>query len=128
MPTNPDVESEPKAGPKADLFLLEAAFEDPKYPGQRFHCRHCVVVEGLLAAFPVLQDHLDIHRVAFPRPRPAVIALVGEANQGLPVLVLPEGVQTTQATGEADGRTFVSGAEPIAAALAELYAIPAAHP
>lgn len=103
-------------------------FEDPALPGRRFHCSHCLLVDGLLAAFPHLRESLNVHRVAFPRPRPAVIALVGEASQGLPVLVLPAGLQVSEPGGEAGGRQFVSGGRPITVALAELYGTPPPHP
>nr|WP_260855257.1 DUF3088 domain-containing protein [Mesorhizobium amorphae] len=46
------------------------------------------MVEGVIASFPALEDLLDIRRVDFKRPRAEVVALVGEANQALPVLIL----------------------------------------
>lgn len=73
------------------LFLLEPGFEDPAYPGQRFVCPHSNQIEGVLASFPELAAGLDIERVGFSRPRRAVIAALGEANQSLPALVLGEG-------------------------------------
>ena len=33
------------------LFLLRPGFEDPAYPGQRFYCWHCALLEGVLASF-----------------------------------------------------------------------------
>ena len=64
------------------LFLLRPGFEDPAYPGQRFYCWHCALIEGVLASFPALADKIDVERIAWPKPRREVIALVGEENQG----------------------------------------------
>ncbi len=113
---------------KPQLFLLSPDFVDAAYPEQRFFCRHSALVEGVIASFPVLEGQLDIRRVAFKRPRAELIAVVGEANQALPVLVLPAGETSRQASGEAGGRQFVAGAEPIIAALVERELIPPPHP
>lgn len=110
------------------LFLLTPNFEDAAYPQQRFFCRHSALVEGVIASFPALGDALDIRRIDFKRPRAEVVALVGEANQALPILILPPGETSGQASGEAGGRQFVAGAEPILAALVEREFIPPAHP
>jgi hypothetical protein len=29
------------------LLLLKPGFEDLAFPGQRFHCRHCALIEGV---------------------------------------------------------------------------------
>jgi hypothetical protein len=113
---------------KAVLFLLAPDFEDAKFPGQRFFCRHSALVEGVLTSFPALLDAIDVHRIAFPRPRAEVIELVGEANQALPVLVLPAGQASAYAGGEVNGRQFVSGAERIIDALVGDRLIPPPHP
>jgi hypothetical protein len=70
------------------LFLLQPGFEDPAYPGKRFYCWHCALLEGVLASFPDLESRLDVERVSWPRPRASVIDVVGEKNQSLPLLVL----------------------------------------
>ncbi|MER9934206.1 DUF3088 domain-containing protein [Mesorhizobium sp. M0088] len=116
------------ASEKAKLFLLKPDFEDAAYPEQRFFCRHCALVEGVLASFPKLLDRIEVNRVGFPRPRQAVIDLIGAENQALPVLVLAGGQQIEQASKVANGRKFVSGADAIIATLAELYGIPVPHP
>jgi len=46
------------------LFLLRPGFEDPAYPGRRFYCWHCALMEGVLASFPQLADKLDVERIA----------------------------------------------------------------
>ncbi|HWJ75165.1 MAG TPA: DUF3088 domain-containing protein [Kaistia sp.] len=113
---------------KARLFLLPAGFEDPAYPGQRFLCRHGALVEGALKGYPEVLAAIDIERVGFPRPRERVIALVGEAYQSLPLLVLPPGETATAATGFSNGRAFVAGAEAILQTLAERHGLPVVHP
>ena len=113
---------------KTVLFLLTPDFEDAKFPGQRFFCRHSALVEGVLTSFPGLADTIDIRRIAFPRPRAAVVDLVGEANQALPVLILSAGETSPHASGEANGRQFVSGAERIIDALVGRDLIPPPHP
>ena len=72
------------------LFLLKADFEDPAYPGKRFYCWHCALLEGILVSFPHLASRFDVERVAWPRPRQDVVSVVGEANQSLPLLVLAD--------------------------------------
>ena len=110
------------------LFLLRPGFEDPAYPGQRFYCRHCALIEGLLASFPALAAKLDVERIAWPRPRQAVIELVGEENQWLPLLVLADGVTSPHQTGSHRGRAFIADKDAILAALSERYGFPTPHP
>lgn len=113
---------------KATLYLLDPSFEDGAYPGQKFFCRHGALVEGILGHFPIVRDQLDIERVPFARPRQVVIDAVGEANQSLPVLVLPAGEASSSATGIANGRAFAAGSNAILATLAERHGIPVVHP
>ncbi|WP_140724450.1 DUF3088 domain-containing protein [Pseudomonas sp. Hp2] len=113
---------------KPILFLLEHEFEDPSQRGQRFFCRHSLLLEGALASLPGLRERLDVRHVDFPRPRRDVIDVVGESNQSLPKLVLPAEIRSTHAGGEHEGRQYISGTEPILAALGELYGIAQPHP
>jgi hypothetical protein len=113
---------------KATLYLLDPSFEDAAYPGQKFFCRHGALVEGVLGNFPAVAAEISIERVAFPRPRNVVIAAIGEANQSLPVLVLPAGETSASATGIANGRAFASGSNAILATLAERHGLPVIHP
>ncbi|ELW9447452.1 DUF3088 domain-containing protein [Burkholderia cenocepacia] len=109
------------------LFLLEPGFADPKHPGQRFVCPHGLPIEGLLASAPDLAARLDVKRVGFERPRPAVIDALDDAHQGLPVLVLgrdqpaPDDAQTL-----GDVR-FVTDARRILELLAERHGFPTLH-
>jgi hypothetical protein len=116
-----------QARPK--LFLLKPSFVDPKAgPGDWF-CVHCAMLEGLLLQHPDMAAQLDVHRIDFERPRPAVIAELGEAHQVCPVLVLPPGWQGPTAGGrEANGRTFFVGDHDIAVFLATWAGTPKPHP
>lgn len=110
------------------LFLVQPGFADPDYPDQLFYCWHCALMEGVLASFPNLADHLDVQRVAWPRPRDAVIELVGEANQSLPLLVLAQGANSRHQTGLHEGRGFIAGNDKILAAMSERHGFPDPHP
>ncbi|MFT4197350.1 MAG: DUF3088 family protein [Pseudoxanthomonas sp.] len=116
------------ASSKPILFLLEREFEDPALDGQRFFCRHSLLLEGALASLPGLHERLEVRRIGFARPRHEVIGAVGEADQSLPKLVLPSEVRSARANGEHASRQYVSGSENILAALGELYGIAQAHP
>lgn len=109
------------------LFLLHPNFEDPAYPGQKFYCWHCALLEGVLASFPDLAAHIEIERIAWPRPRGPVIALVGEENQSLPLLVLADGQDSIHQTGTFDGRAFIADKDKILAALSERHGFPHPH-
>jgi hypothetical protein len=110
------------------LIILKPGFEDPAYPGQPFYCWHCMLMEGLLATFPALEQRLDVERIAWPRPRAEVVAHIGPDHQSLPVLILaddaPEGLETESWRG----RRFVAGKDAILKALAVRHGIPDPHP
>ncbi|MBB4000746.1 DUF3088 domain-containing protein [Aureimonas pseudogalii] len=110
------------------LLLLRPGFDDPAYPGQRFYCWHCALVEGVLASFPELSAGLDVHRIAWPRPRSKAIELAGEANQSLPLLILADGATSEHQTGLHEGRAFVSDKDGILATLSERHGFPDPHP
>lgn len=110
------------------LYLLKPDFLDAAYPHQRFYCEHCALLEGLLSSFPQQMTNLEVRRIAFPRPRAEVIALVGEAHQSLPLLILAEGETSPHQTGTHNGTSFVSGKDHILKALAERYGLPDPHP
>lgn len=96
------------------LFLLESEFDDPALPGRKFHCRDCITIEGLLAAFPECAAKIEVIRVPYPRPRAAVIEAIGEANQNLPALVWDGG--------------FANEIEALLAALHARHGFPERHP
>lgn len=110
------------------LLLLRPGFDDPAYPGQQFYCWHCALLEGVLASFPDLAEKLDVERIEWPRPRQSVIALVGEQNQSLPLMVLVEGDSSPHQTGVYEGRVFIAEKDKILAALSERHGFPLPHP
>jgi hypothetical protein len=110
------------------LFLLKPGFADPAHPGQTFYCWHCALMEGVLASFPKLAARLDVERIAFPRPRREVVALVGEAHQNLPLLVLAADAPAALATGSHNGIRFVDDKDRILAALSQRHGFPVPHP
>jgi hypothetical protein len=110
------------------LFLLKPGFTDPALPGQDFYCWHCALMEGVLASFPHLGAGLEVRRIAFPRPRADVIALIGEANQSLPVLVLAEDAPAGLAAATHAGRGFVNDPMGILDVLQQRHSFPPRHP
>ena len=110
------------------LIILRADFADPAYPDQRFYCWHCMLMEGLLASFPALQSRIDVARIAWPKPRAEVVALIGPDNQSLPVLILAADAPSGLETGSWDGRRFVAGKDAILRALSVRHGILDPHP
>jgi hypothetical protein len=110
------------------LIILDVDFEDPAYPGRRFYCWHCVLIEGLLVAFPELAEKVDVVRTPWPRPRQPVVDLLGPENQSLPVLILADDASAEIATSEYKGRRFVEGKDAILNVLASRHGIPQPHP
>ncbi|MEE4453929.1 DUF3088 family protein [Novosphingobium resinovorum] len=100
---------------KDTLFVLDVDWADPAYEGRRFYCKDCVTVEGLLALFPARAANIEVVRVGWPRPRGAVAAMLGEANQNLPALAFAEG-------------GFVNAIEPLLLALHTRHGFPERHP
>lgn len=104
------------------LILIAPGFEDPAHPGRRFFCPDCNQVEGVLASDPTLAEKIEVRRVPFARPRAEVVALLGEENQGLPVLILGDALPPP-----ADARThgalaFVTDTRRILELIAERHA------
>lgn len=110
------------------LLLLRPGFDDPAYPGQTFYCWHCALIEGVLFSFPELAKKLDIKRIAWPRPRQEVVALVGQENQSLPLFILAKEERSVHQSGEYEGRSFISDKDAILAALSERHGFPHPHP
>ncbi|WP_407185889.1 DUF3088 domain-containing protein [Bradyrhizobium centrosematis] len=110
------------------LFLLRPGFADPAFPGRLFYCWHCALIEGVLASFPQLAARLDVERIPWPRPRQPVIALLGEQNQSLPLLVLQDGSTSPHQTGSHEGRAFIADKDAILTALSERHGFPDPHP
>lgn len=116
--------------PKDRLFLLKADFtSEGRGP---CYCPSCASLEGLLGYYPALRTALDVQYIDFPRPRAAVIAELGEANQGLPALVLNSGPDEASLEGlevrtGATGHRFLTSPLDIGRYLSRRYGIGEPH-
>ncbi|WP_235519982.1 DUF3088 domain-containing protein [Sphingomonas sp. Leaf22] len=130
-PTNVDPDADPlfSEHPMRDrLYLLDPQFDDPAYPGRSFYCRDCITVDGLLARFPDKASLIEVVRIPYPRPRDAVVAVVGEAHQNLPLLVLGAGADAGLSDGRYGDIRFVSDFKRLLHALHIRHGFPEAHP
>jgi hypothetical protein len=111
---------------KDRLYLLKPNFIDQ---GKAYFCPGCAQVEGMLSFYPALREKIDVRYIEFPRPRPSLVAEIGEENQGCPKLVLggvsqiPQGVTI----GEAKGNRFISVPIEICRYLASAYGVGEPH-
>lgn len=106
------------------LFLLKPGFTDGNQGP--YYCPSCATLEGVLAFYPQLRQVLDVQQVDFPRPRAAVIAAIGAANQGLPVLVIApdpaaEAALASLDVKESEGRRFLQSTSDIGRYLARRH-------
>jgi len=112
---------------KDKLFLLKPDFhKDKEGP---FYCPECALVEGVLSFYPKLRHKIDVQYVDFVKPRATVVAELGEANQGCPVLVLVDGRRVPDASldiRESNGRRFITNEAHIRRYLAATYGVGAA--
>jgi hypothetical protein len=109
------------------LFLLTPGFRDISHPGRFFVCPHCNAIEGLLGYFPGLSTQIEVHRVPFERPREAVVALIGEQHQSLPVLIFADDKPVPADAQIANGRRFIDDPVRILRYLADRYGFPHIH-
>jgi hypothetical protein len=110
------------------LYLLDPAFPDERYPDRTFFCPDCITVDGLLRAFPEQANGLTIIRVPYARPRDVVIAVAGEENQNLPLLVLGDDAPADLADGTHNDTRFVGDFKRLLHALHVRHGFPEAHP
>jgi hypothetical protein len=74
------------------LVLLKPGFQDLNRSADALYiCPPCTLLEGILSFYPRLRTELEVSYVDFQRPRPSLVALIGEANQSCPVLILEDG-------------------------------------
>lgn len=112
---------------KDQLYLLKHDFQDG---GKTYYCPGCAELIGLMEIYPVLKDHIEIHYSDFPRPRASLADLLGEENQGCPVLVLanpPKNPPTNLAIQTGKGHAFVADAREIGEYLAYAHGIAIPH-
>jgi hypothetical protein len=110
------------------LFLFAPGFEDG--PGTSWFCPYSAKVEGLLTYAPELEQVVDVQRIAFPKPRKPLVAMLGESLQSCPMLVLAEAHadHPDALRSEATGRAYISDTDRILDYLAVTYRTPRPHP
>lgn len=111
---------------KDRLFLMQPGFVNAGLGP--FYCNDSVAVEGMLSFFPQLRDEIEISYVPFSRPRQQLIDLVGEDNQGVPVLVLAEGspVPSGKSAHKLGQTVFLTDEKEIREYLSNKFGLPAA--
>lgn len=109
---------------KDRLFLLPPGFEDQ---GGTWVCHDCTAMEGYLHQHPRLREAIDVAYLPFPRPRPTMVELLGEAHQGLPCLILAE-PQSGPDIRQAKGLSFIDTSRGIMRYLAARYGSHPPHP
>lgn len=97
------------------LYLLA-----PKQDDGPMFCPESAMLEGILHYYPSILDAVAVKRIAFARPRPDLVAVLGEAHQGAPVLVFADEVEAPAACESTpEGRRFLAGPEAIATFFAD---------
>src|SRR4051794_31083318 len=112
---------------KDQLYLLRPGFMNAGIGP--LYCGDSLPVEGLLSFFPQLRSLLDVHYLEFPRPRAALVDLLGEESQGVPVLILAgdrEIADPDLQLKTAKGRRFYADERSIRRYLSEQYGLPEA--
>lgn len=117
---------------KDRLFLLNPNFTDERLEprNQLYFCPFNAMLEGVIKYYPQLTEQLEITYIDFKRPRKTIVNMLGEENQGTPLLIITnlEVDITDIKTKHVNEFTFVSGAEDILNYLAKVYSIPLPHP
>jgi hypothetical protein len=109
------------------LFIIAAPFEDAALDGTWF-CVDCATMEGALLANPHWTSRIDVRRSSFPRPRQDIIAMIGEANQSMPVLVLASRSTPPSDAKEFEGVFFLDQPKSITRYLVAAYGGAGPHP
>jgi hypothetical protein len=94
---------------KDQLFLLKPGFLNAGLGP--LYCGDSVSVEGLLSFCPELRAMVDVHYLDFPRPRAALVGVLGEARQSVPVIILADKTTIADPTievEEANGRRYIA--------------------
>ena len=67
------------------LFLLPPGFADND---RREYCPECAEISGVLAYYPAIKESLEVMYQPIERPRPNLVARLGDKNQNCPTLIL----------------------------------------
>ncbi len=109
------------------LYLIKPHFSNQ---GKTYYCPGCAEMIGLREFYPALKANIEVRWVDFARPRPELVALLGEENQSCPVLVLhavPANLPAHLKVQHANGRAFVADAREIGEYLAHTQGIGLPH-
>lgn len=98
------------------LYLLAPSLDE-----QPLLCPECALIEGLMTYYPAIRGVVAVKYIGFARPRPDLIAALGESHQGAPVLIFPAGADAPAAAQAGpEGKFFLSGPQAIAAHFADI--------
>lgn len=86
------------------------------------------MLEDILAKNPKLAEFIDVSYVGFEKARQEIIAIIGEENQSLPVLILPEGISSNYQNGVYNNASYISDLNDIMMFLSETYNLAKKHP
>lgn len=111
---------------KDRLYLMRPGFVNAGLGP--FYCGDSVSVEGMLGFFPELREKLDVHYIAFPRPRQPLVDALGENHQSVPVLILAgdKSVEGAPEPRKAGGRRFYDDEKKIRHYLSVRFDLPEA--
>ena len=117
---------------KDRLFLLNPGFEDSRLEpvNQKYYCPFNAMLEGVLGYYPELREKLEITYIDFPRPRKQIVEILGEENQGLPLLIIERRNLDLSSlkVREYEGVLFLAGSDEIVKYFAMAFSIPLPHP
>ena len=105
------------------LFLLPPGFADND---RREFCPECAEIWGVLSYFPAIKESVEIIYQRIAKPRPDLVALLGDKNQNCPTIVLGEGSPDFEGCGimRKSGHRFINNARDIAKYWAARYGTP----
>jgi len=106
------------------LFLMNPGFTNAGLGP--FYCGDSVSVEGMLSFFPDLRRSVEVTYIDFPRPRQAIVDLIGADHQSVPVLVLSSEAEVPAELGvkTSGGRRFIDDERKIRHYLSLTHGLP----
>lgn len=76
---------------KPKLFILKMPFVDSDIDNTKntlWFCAHCALIEAALQINPLWRQHIEVSYIDFPKPRKAIVDILGADRQWLPALVI----------------------------------------
>ena len=94
------------------LFLLPPGFF---VNGRREYCPECAEMWGLLSYYPAIKESVETVYQPIVKPRPDIVAMLGEKNQNCPTLVLAKDSPSFEKCGimQKNGHRFINNARDI---------------